>query len=63
MMDIEKFNALANLVLDAKIKDKEALDKMNQATSDWKAANYILTDRMKVFDEYVASQKSEAISL
>ena len=59
-MDLDKFNALAELVKEAKIKDKEAFVLMESTKAEWKKANEVLTDRMKVFDEFVSSQKSEA---
>jgi len=62
-MDLEQFNALASLVRLARIADHSALVKLNQATDDWKHANQVLTDRLKVFDEFVASSKAEAISI
>lgn len=63
MVDTEKFNTLAELVREARQKDKEAFAEHERAQAEWKAANQVLTDRMKVFDEFVASQKAEAISL
>jgi len=62
-MDVEKFMVLATLVKEARAADKAAFDVMEETKAAWKKANEVLTDRMKVFDEFVASQKSEAISL
>lgn len=62
-MDVEKFNVLAELVREAKAEDQRLLEESNLAQTRWKNANARLTERMKVFDDFVASQKSEAIAL
>jgi hypothetical protein len=62
-MDTDKFKALANLVREAKQADADAFKLMEAAKAEWKKTNEVLTDRMKVFDEFVNSQKAEAISL
>lgn len=61
-MDVEKFNVLAALVREARAKDRETFAEHEAAQSRWKAANQILTERMKVFDDFVAQQKGEAIA-
>lgn len=62
-MDIEKYNTLVELVRDAKAKDRDAHDDMVNKTAEWKKVNTILTDRLKVLDEYISSCKNEAISI
>lgn len=61
-MDLNKFNVLAELVREARVADREATAVLEAARSAWTAANAVLTDRHKVFDEFVNQQKSEAIS-
>lgn len=58
-MDLKKYEALAALVRDARKLDKAAFDKMEAASAEWKAANAILTDRLKVLDGYIAQAKNE----
>ena len=62
-MDIEKYNVLASLVRDARAEDRRTFAAHEQAQQAWKAANLILTERQKVFDDYVNQQKAEAITL
>ena len=62
-MDLKRFAMLAALVREALAEDKRTLSAMEAATTAWKRANETLTDRMKVFNEYVAQQKLEAITL
>lgn len=62
-MDLQKFTVLADLVKQAKEEDRRAFSAYEQAQTDWKRANTILTERMKVFDDFVAQQKNEAIAL
>lgn len=62
-MDLEKFKVLTDLIKDAKLKDKETFKIMSDATTAWKAANQVLTDRNKVFDEFVSSEKAQATAL
>jgi hypothetical protein len=63
MIDIEKYNTLAAIVREARETDRLSFQKMEAATADWKAANAVLTDRMKVFDGYIAQCKAEDISV
>lgn len=62
-MDLAKFATLADLVREAKAEDRRTFAAHEAAQAEWKRANQVLTDRMKVFDEYVAQQKLEAITL
>jgi len=62
-VDIEKYNVLASLVRDARAEDRQTFAAHEQAQQAWKAANLILTERQKVFDDYVNQQKAEAITL
>lgn len=61
MMD--DFVTLANLVREARVEDQRTLDALNAATTKWKAANAVLTDRLKVLDSYLLDQKNRATSL
>jgi hypothetical protein len=58
-MDINKYNVLAELVREARAADKDLAAKMEQARLAWKTANEVLTERQKVFDDYVAGCKNE----
>ena len=60
-MDIQKFNALAELVREAKAEDVRTFNLLQHATAEWKAANALLTDRLKVFDAFVSQQKTKAL--
>lgn len=60
---MDDFHTLAKLVREARIEDKRTLDIMTQATADWKAANALLTDRIKVLDGYLNDQKNRATAL
>lgn len=62
-MDVEKFAALTELVREARAEDQRTLQTMNEATTAWKAANAVLTDRIKVLNEWVASQVNQATAL
>lgn len=63
MMDIDKFKTLSALVREAKEADRKAFDAMEAARAEWKKANEVLTDRVKVLDGYVASAISESTSV
>lgn len=48
----EKMTALGQLVREARIADRDTLAEMEAATAAWKAANKVLTERLKVFTDY-----------
>jgi len=56
----ERFNALSSLVREARIEDARTCQAMAIATDRWKEANRILTDRLKVLNDYVAQRVNEA---
>lgn len=62
-MDVQRYEVLTALVKEARIEDKKLCDEMEAAKTRWKAANEILTDRMKVLDTFVSAQKAEDIGL
>lgn len=62
-MDMERWAALTALVREARQEDARTLAVMNEATSAWKAANGVLTDRIKVLDGFVADAKNRDTAL
>jgi hypothetical protein len=58
-MDIKKYDALADLVREAREADTAAIKALEAARETWLAANEILTDRLKVFDHFVSESKLE----
>ena len=63
MTSDDKFNSLAELVRESKIREKELFAAHQAAQSAWKEANTQLTERMKVFDSYVDQIKLETLQL
>lgn len=62
-MDIEKFNALASLVREARQEDADTLRKMEEATAIWKAANAKLTDYNKALNDFLFDEKNRATAI
>lgn len=62
-MDLDQFYALANLVREAREKDRDLFEKLEKARAEWKAANEELTERGKVFDSWIAEQKNKACAI
>jgi hypothetical protein len=63
MIDTEKYQTLTALVREAKVKDKETLEAMEKANAEWKAANAILTDRIKVLKDWLTQCQDEDTAL
>jgi len=59
LLNDEKFKALSELVKEARSIDKKTFSAMETASSEWKTANKILTERNKVLSDYVAYQINE----
>lgn len=59
---MQDFETLAKLVVEARLEDAAKFQSMERATAEWKVANAVLTDRMKVLDSYIADQKNKAIA-
>jgi len=59
LLNDEKFKSLSELVKEAWILDKKTFKALETATSEWKAANKILTERNKLLSDYVAYQINE----
>jgi hypothetical protein len=62
-MDLTQFNSLAKLVKQARIADKIAFEKMQEAIKTWKEVNESLTEKMEVLDLFVFEEKADAIRL